>query len=43
MSTWSRAVVHRNLTYLRSLGTPVLGSIVNELVHEVPTLVQKLL
>ncbi|MBX3463161.1 MAG: CpsD/CapB family tyrosine-protein kinase [Planctomycetes bacterium] len=36
-------VVQRNLTYLRSLGTPVLGSIVNELVHEVPTLVQKLL
>ena len=37
------AVIRRNLTYLRSLGTPVLGSVVNELVHEVPTLVQKLL
>ncbi len=36
-------VVRRNLTYLRSLGTPVLGSVANELVHEVPTLVQKLL
>ena len=36
-------VVQRNLSYLRSLGTPVLGSIANELVHEVPTLVQKLL
>lgn len=36
-------VVQRNLSYLRSLGTPVLGSVVNELVHEVPTLVQKLL
>ncbi|MFY9345850.1 MAG: CpsD/CapB family tyrosine-protein kinase [Planctomycetota bacterium] len=37
------AVVRRNLTYLRSLGTPVLGSVVNELVHEVPVLVQKIL
>lgn len=36
-------VVQRNLTYLRSLGTPVIGSVVNELVHEVPMLVQKLL
>ena len=36
-------VVRRNLGYLRSLGTPVLGSVVNELVHEVPTLLQKLL
>ena len=36
-------VVQRNLGYLRSLGTPVLGSVVNELVHEVPTLVQKLM
>jgi Mrp family chromosome partitioning ATPase len=36
-------VVQRNLTYLRSLGTPVLGSVANEIVHEVPTLVQKLL
>ena len=36
-------VVRRNLTYLRSLGTPVLGSVANELVHEVPTLLQKLL
>jgi Mrp family chromosome partitioning ATPase len=37
------AVVRRNLTYLRSLGTPVLGSVINELVHEVPTFVQKLI
>jgi tyrosine-protein kinase Etk/Wzc len=37
------AVVRRNLTHLRSLGTPVLGSVVSELVHEVPTLVQKLM
>ncbi len=37
------ATVRRNLTYLRSLGTPVLGSVVNELVHEVPVLVQKIL
>lgn len=36
-------VVQRNLHHLRSLGTPVLGSVVNELVHEVPLLVQKLL
>lgn len=36
-------VVRRNLGYLRSLGTPVLGSVVNDLVHEVPTLLQKLL
>ena len=35
-------VVRRNLGYLRSLGTPVLGSVVNDLVHEVPTFVQKL-
>lgn len=37
------AVVRRNLAHLRSLGTPVLGSVVNELVHEVPRLVQKIL
>jgi succinoglycan biosynthesis transport protein ExoP len=37
------SVVRRNLTYLRSLGTPVLGSVANELVHEVPVLVQKML
>lgn len=36
-------VVTRNITYLRSLGTPVLGSVVNELVHEIPTVVQKLM
>lgn len=36
-------VVQRNITYLRSLGTPVLGAVVNELVHEIPTLVQKLM
>lgn len=36
-------VVRRNLAYLRSLGTPVLGSVANELVHEVPVLVQKLM
>ena len=36
-------VVRRNLNYLRSLGTPVLGSVANEIVHEVPTLVQKML
>ncbi len=38
-----RDVVQRNITYLRSLGTPVLGSIVSELVHEIPTVVQKLM
>ncbi|MCK5944558.1 MAG: CpsD/CapB family tyrosine-protein kinase [Planctomycetes bacterium] len=38
-----RDVVQRNLKMLRSLGTPVLGSVVNELVHEVPTLVGKML
>lgn len=27
---------------LRSLGTPVLGSVVNELVHEVPSFVGKM-
>ena len=37
------AVIHRNLTYLRSLGTPVLGAVVNELVHEIPTLVTRIL
>ena len=37
------AVVRRNLTYLRSLGTPVLGSVANQLVHEVPALVHKLM
>lgn len=37
------AVVRRNLAHLRSLGTPVLGSIVNDLVHEVPRIVQKIL
>lgn len=36
-------VVRRNLAYLRSLGTPVLGSVINDVVHEVPLLVQKLL
>ncbi len=36
------AVVKRNLKMLRGLGTPVLGSIVNELVHEVPTLVGRM-
>lgn len=36
-------VVQRNITYLRSLGTPVLGAVVNELVHEIPTVVQKLM
>jgi Mrp family chromosome partitioning ATPase len=36
-------VVRRNLIWLRSLGTPVLGAVINELVHEVPTLVQKIL
>lgn len=35
-------VVQRNLKLLRSLGTPVLGSVVNELVHEVPSLVGKM-
>ncbi len=36
-------VVRRNLTYLRSLGTPVLGAVVNDLVHEVPMVVQKIM
>lgn len=36
-------VVRRNLNYLRSLGTPVMGSVANDIVHEVPMLVQKLL
>lgn len=36
-------VVRRNLTYLRSLGTPVLGAVVNDLVHEIPTTVMKLM
>lgn len=36
-------VVKRNMSYLRSLGTPVLGSVMGELVHEVPTIVEKLL
>jgi len=35
-------VVERNLRTLRSLGTPVLGSVVNELIHEIPTLVSKM-
>jgi len=35
-------VVTRNLKTLRALGTPVLGSVVNELVHEVPTFVGKM-
>ncbi|MCA8951656.1 MAG: CpsD/CapB family tyrosine-protein kinase [Planctomycetes bacterium] len=36
-------VVERNIGVLRSLGTPVLGSVVNELVHDVPTMVEKLM
>ncbi|MFO1077005.1 MAG: hypothetical protein U1E73_04680 [Planctomycetota bacterium] len=36
-------VVKRNLAHLRSLGTPVLGSVVNELVHEIPTLIERLM
>jgi Mrp family chromosome partitioning ATPase len=36
-------VVRRNLTYLRSLGTPVLGALVNDLVHHIPTIVMKLM
>ncbi|MCR9246263.1 MAG: CpsD/CapB family tyrosine-protein kinase [bacterium] len=36
-------VVQRNIGYLRSLGTPVIGSVVNELVHDVPTIVEKLM
>ncbi len=36
-------VVRRNVGHLRSLGTPVLGSVANDIVHEVPILVQKLL
>lgn len=35
-------VVQRNLKMLRSLGTPVLGSVVNELVREVPSFVGKM-
>ena len=35
-------VVHRNLKMLRSLGTPVLGSVVNELIHEVQSFVGKM-
>ena len=36
-------VIKRNVSYLRSLGTPVLGSVMNELAHEVPTMIEKLL
>lgn len=36
------SVVQRNLKMLRSLGTPVLGSVVNELVREVPSFVGKM-
>ncbi|MCA8974970.1 MAG: CpsD/CapB family tyrosine-protein kinase [Planctomycetes bacterium] len=36
-------VVQRNISYLRSLGTPVLGSVVSELVHEVPAVVERLM
>ncbi|MEO6594593.1 MAG: hypothetical protein ABIP94_07555 [Planctomycetota bacterium] len=36
-------VVRRNVTYLRSLGTPVLGSIASEIMHEVPRFIQKML
>lgn len=35
-------VVERNIAYLRSLGTPVIGSVVNELVHDIPTIVERL-
>ncbi|HEB51906.1 MAG TPA: hypothetical protein ENI87_01495 [bacterium] len=35
-------VVRRNLRILRSLGTPVLGTVASELAHEVPTLISKL-
>ncbi|MFK7739917.1 MAG: CpsD/CapB family tyrosine-protein kinase [Planctomycetota bacterium] len=37
-----RDVVERNLRTLRSLGTPVIGSVTNELVHEVPTFVGRM-
>lgn len=36
-------VIQRNVNYLRSLGTPVIGSVMNELVHDIPTLVEKLM
>ena len=36
-------VIKRNVSYLRSLGTPVLGSVMSELAHEVPTMIEKLL
>lgn len=36
-----REVVQRNLMNLRALGTPVLGAVVSEVVHEVPTLIGK--
>lgn len=36
-------VVRRNVAVLRSLGTPFLGAVVNELSHEIPTLVSKLM
>lgn len=36
-------VVRRNVNYLRSLGTPFLGAVVSELVHEIPTPLSRML
>ncbi|HLQ37645.1 MAG TPA: CpsD/CapB family tyrosine-protein kinase [Planctomycetota bacterium] len=36
-------VVKRNIAYLRSLGTPFLGVLMNELVHEIPNFIAKLM
>ncbi len=36
-------VVERNVEHLRGLGTPFLGVVLNDLVHELPTMVDRLL
>lgn len=36
-------VVRRNVANLRSLGTPVLGSVVNEMVHEIPSFLERMM
>jgi tyrosine-protein kinase Etk/Wzc len=34
-------VAQRNVAYLRSLGTPFLGAVMNDLVHELPTFIAR--